>query len=244
MKDLFSKQSSKYALYRPTYPDELFAFILSHVKERITAWDVGTGNGQVAVKLSDFFETVYGTDISENQIANAIKKDNIIYKIMNSEDTIFPEQQFDLITIAQAIHWFDFNKFYSKVKVYLKPNRIIAAIGYDVIKIDPACDRIINRLYADILNNYWDSERKYIDAHYKTIPFPFKEITSPEFMQKAIWTFEQLTGYLNTWSAVQHFIEKNKQSPLELIISELQRAWGASKKKEIYFPVFIRIGMI
>lgn len=241
MKDLFSEQSRQYALYRPSYPDALFAFILSHVKDRKTAWDCGTGNGQVAVKLSDYFETVYATDLSRNQLANATKRKNIIYQAMQAEEASFPGIQFDLITIAQAIHWFQFETFYQRVREHLKPGGLIAVIGYHVITISPACDKVINRLYSDELGNYWDPERKFIDEHYRSVPFPFEEIPSPAFTHNAVWTFDQLIGYLNTWSAVKHYITKDRQNPVDSISSELREAWGQGSK-EVQFPVFVRLG--
>ncbi len=39
-----------------------------------------------------------------------------------------------MITVAQAIHWFDFEKFYAEVKRILKPSGIIAVIGYGLIR--------------------------------------------------------------------------------------------------------------
>lgn len=242
MKDLFSKQSVDYAAYRPKYPKELFDFILSHIPNKNAAWDCGTGNGQVAVELSNHFKMVYATDLSKEQIANAHKRENIIYRVLNAEETRFENLQFDLITVAQALHWFDFSKFYSKVREYLKSDGVFSAIGYDLIKIDPDCDRIIKILYEEILKNYWDPERNYIDERYRSIPFPFKEIPAPEFSYKIEWTFDHLTGYLNTWSAVQHYIRQNKYNPLETIQDELLNAWGNCQYKEVTFPVFIRIG--
>jgi len=72
MKDNFSNQSFLYAKFRPSYPAALFEFILSLVPDKQSAWDCGTGNGQIAGVLADSFEIVYATDISKNQLANAI----------------------------------------------------------------------------------------------------------------------------------------------------------------------------
>jgi ubiquinone/menaquinone biosynthesis C-methylase UbiE len=244
MKDNFSTHARQYAKFRPTYPDELFHFLISLITNKEAAWDCGTGNGQVAVKLSKHFKKVYATDISRRQIANARKKRNIVYKIEPAEETAFDADQFDLITVAQAIHWFDFEKFYAEVKRTLKANGVIAAIGYSLIGINPEIDRIIEKLYKEILHNYWDKERAYIDDLYRTIPFPFSEIKTPEFSSTFHWTFEELTGYLNTWSAVQHYIKENSTNPVELIKDDLSHAWGKSSKKTVNFPILTRIGHI
>ena len=71
MKDNFSKQADVYAKYRPTYPRDLFDFILSYVANKQAAWDCGTGNGQTAKELAVHFEKVVATDISQKQIDNA-----------------------------------------------------------------------------------------------------------------------------------------------------------------------------
>jgi ubiquinone/menaquinone biosynthesis C-methylase UbiE len=245
MKDNFSKQSKEYAVFRPTYPDEVLEFILSQVSSKNSAWDCGTGNGQVAAKLSLSFQTVYATDISENQIANAVKKDNISYQVASAEDAPFDENSFDLITVAQAIHWFDFDKFYNKVRFTLKPDGILAVLGYNLMTIDAQCDKIIRHLYSDILGDtYWDKERKYLDEQYQTIPFPFEEIKAPEFSQKVNWTLDQLIGYLNTWSAVQHYIKANGTNPVDEIRKQFEEFWGEDQKKQVCFPTLLRIGRL
>lgn len=241
MKDNFSVQSAEYAQFRPTYPQELYEFLLSLLSENNTAWDCATGNGQVARELAKHFKQVFGTDISENQLKHAAQKENISYLVENSEKSSFSDQTFDLITVAQAIHWFDFDAFYAEVKRTLKPHGIFAAFGYGVMQIDTKVDVVITKLYRLILGKYWDEERKYIDEKYQTIPFPFEEIATPELSIKTIWNFDQLIGYLNTWSALQHYKKANNSNPIEIIINELEEAWDA-EDKEVTFPIILRVG--
>jgi ubiquinone/menaquinone biosynthesis C-methylase UbiE len=244
MKDNFSAQSEQYVKFRPTYPNELYQFLLSLVKTKDKAWDCGTGNGQVAQELSKHFKEVYATDISEKQIKNAIQRANIFYKVESAERTSFLDKSFDLITVAQAIHWFDFDAFYKEVTRVIKPNGILAVIGYGLLSINKDTDAIINRFYREVTGPYWDKERKYIDEHYQTIPFPFKEIESPQLYNSYEWSLEQLIGFLDTWSAVQHFIKANKQNPVELVYKDLQQAWGINSTKTVRFPILLRIGKL
>jgi ubiquinone/menaquinone biosynthesis C-methylase UbiE len=243
MKDNFSKVANLYSLFRPSYPAELFSFLIPLVPSHKTAWDVGTGNGQIAGALANYFEKVVATDFSEKQLKNAVVKQNIIYKQEKAEHSSFPDQSFDLITVAQAIHWFDFTKFYAEVNRTLKPVGILAVIGYDICKIDTQTDKTIHHLYSDILKSYWDPERKYIDAHYKNIPFPFEEIPASEFSISYNWNLEQLLGFLNSWSAVQHYKDRNNnENPLDQVADELKSNWNAGQKKQVTFPVFVRAG--
>jgi ubiquinone/menaquinone biosynthesis C-methylase UbiE len=241
MKDNFSTQANAYAMFRPHYPAAMIAAIISHVKSRDTAFDVATGNGQVAALLSKDFKLVYASDISARQIGNAIQKPNIIYKVEAAETTSFTNNQFDLITVAQAIHWFDFDRFYAEVYRILKPDGVFAVLGYGLFYANAHVDAILKEFYYNIVGPYWDSERRYVDEMYQTIPFPFDEIAVPEFKNQFVWDFEQLTGYLETWSATQHYIKATGHNPIDLIREELRMAWENSTK-EVVFPLLLRIG--
>jgi len=244
MKDNFSHNPSGYAAYRPSYPDRLFQEIRNLVPSTSLAWDVGTGSGQVAIKISDFFDRVEATDISANQIQYARSSPKINYSVQPAEKTNFKDDHFDLITIGQAIHWFDFNQFYTEAIRVAKSNAIIAVLGYGLFRINPEIDKVIDGLYADILGQYWDSERKYIDENYLTIPFPFPEITLPSFSYQAYWDLDHLLGFLKTWSAVKHYQTQNRKDPLEPVLPELIKSWGSSKNHLITFPIINRIGKI
>jgi ubiquinone/menaquinone biosynthesis C-methylase UbiE len=186
MKDRFSEVAKQYAQYRPQYPAALFDFLLQHVNKKQLAWDVATGNGQVAATLADSFKMVYATDISAQQLQYAIAKSNIQYTEQPAEKTIFANQSFDLITVAQAIHWFRFNDFYKEVKRTLKPGGIIAVWGYGLIETSGFLNEFLKHFYAS-MKGYWDAERKHIDDHYANIPFPFKEIKTPSFAIEVNW---------------------------------------------------------
>ncbi|MEO6166954.1 MAG: class I SAM-dependent methyltransferase [Chitinophagales bacterium] len=242
MKDNFSRQSNDYAKFRPHYPAELFDFLMPLIPEHKVAWDVATGNGQVANVLADHFEEVKATDISANQLKQAIQKKNIIYSVESAEQSSFANSTFDLITIAQAIHWFQFDAFYREVRRTLKPNGIIAVIGYPLFTINNEIDEIILHFYSETLRNCWDPERKYLDEMYSTIPFPFPEIKTPDFSMSYEWTLDELTGFLNTWSAVQHYINRYEKNPVEAVRKELETAWKEDEKKKVSFPVILRVG--
>ncbi|WP_035673425.1 class I SAM-dependent methyltransferase [Flavobacterium sp. 83] len=243
MKDNFSKQASEYSKFRPQYPDEMIDYLVSFVDNKDIALDIATGNGQVAHKLSRFFKTVYGIDISQNQLANAISAQNIIYKVAAAEDTFFGDHKFDLITVAQAVHWFDFDLFYKEIYRILKPDGIFAVLGYGLFSTNTDSDKILRNFYSNIVGPYWDVERKYLDENYKTIPFPFDEIVAQSFENHFTWTFEELIGYLETWSATQHYISKKNKNPLDLIYDELKISWQKNDKK-VVFPWLLRIGKV
>lgn len=245
MKDNFSVQSTAYANFRPRYPKEMYRFIYDQVMTFDNALDVATGNGQVASELATQFAHVYATDISAKQLLEAPGLTNIYYKQEAAEQSSFADHFLDLVTVAQAIHWFNFDAFYNEVKRITKPNGIIAVIGYGLITINTAIDAWMNHFYNNIIGPYWDIERKYIDEHYKTIPFPFREIKAPTLSIDYNWSRDQFTGYLNTWSAVQHFISANNFNPLSgEVLQQLHKVWPNDLTYDISFPLLLRIGHV
>jgi ubiquinone/menaquinone biosynthesis C-methylase UbiE len=242
-KDLFSGNASDYATFRPDYPAALFEFIFNQVKEFDTAWDCGTGNGQAAKVLAEKFNAVHATDISDKQMANGFQAPNIFYSVSPAEKTLFSDQQFDLITVAQAAHWFKLDGFYKEVKRVAKPNAVIALWGYGLLSINPNFDVALTEFYKNVIGPYWDPERKLIDQQYQTIPFPFAEIKAPNFHFAKQWDLAQLEGYLTTWSAVQKFIKANGTNPVTTFI-ESTKSLLSNKLVEVSFPLFMRIGYV
>ena len=243
MKDNFSKQAVDYSKFRPQYPQEMIEYIISFVNNKSTALDIATGNGQVAHKLSAYFKKVYATDISQKQLDNAIQVENVIYSKEPAENTSFENQKFDLIVVAQAVHWFDFEAFYKEIYRILKPEGIFAVMGYGLFSTNKDSDKILRHFYYNIIGPYWDAERKYLDENYETISFPFEEIPAKKFENQFTWTFETLIGYLQTWSSVQHYISKNKQNPIDLIYDDLKVSWEKNDQK-VTFPLLLRIGKL
>lgn len=244
MKDNFSEQADKYAKFRPTYPDALYDYLMSIVTGRENAWDCGTGNGQVAHKLAAFFDKVFATDISRQQIENAIAHGKIEYSVQPAESTSFPDNTFELVTVAQAIHWFDFDAFYKEVNRTIRNRGVLAVIGYGGIQLSPSVDNVIAGFYRNIVGPYWDKERKYIDDNYRTIPFPYKEIKAPVFENVFDWSFEHLVGYLETWSAVKHYEKENALNPVSLIYDDLRKSWGDDETKKGRFTILLRVARI
>lgn len=242
-KDRFSGHSKSYAAFRPTYPASLFDFMGRQVKDKSAAWDCGCGNGQVARDLADRFDKVYATDISENQIANASKKDNIIYSVCPAEKTPFSDHQFDLVTVGQALHWFNIPAFCNEVRRVLKPGGVIAVWGYSLLNVDPEIDVHVNHFYTSVVGPYWDKERKLVDERYRTIDFPFTRIDVPSFEFAFEWSLKEFQGYISTWSSVQKYIRQNASDPVEDLVNKIRPLWRDGRKK-VSFPLFVRMGKV
>ncbi|HKK47193.1 MAG TPA: methyltransferase domain-containing protein [Balneolaceae bacterium] len=240
----FSKQAKLYAKYRPTYPDEMYAFIFDRLQAMDCAWDCGTGSGQVAAYLADHFKQVFATDIDEKQLKYAIPKTNITYKKAPAENSGLSDHYFDLITVAQAIHWFNFERFYSEVQRVAKDQALLAAISYGMIEINNKVDPILRELYDEAFGTYFTQVREYIDQQYQTIPFPFEEIPSPIFASTFEWTLEQLEGFFNSWSPVQKMKSEQHYNPVSSMMEKVRKFISEGEKFNVTFPVFMRLGKI
>lgn len=243
MKDHFSAQSKVYAAFRPNYPQELYDFILSHVLERNMVWDCGTGNGQVAQSLSRHFHSVHATDISEKQLAEAKPSPNIIYSVAAAENTPFQNGQFDLITVAQALHWFDRERFFGEALRVGKPGCFMAVWGYSFINITSPVNERIRAFYDDVVGPYWDEARRHVENEYNDISFPFRPIATPAFTIQLQWSIDQLAGYFQSWSSTQQFIREKRFDPVPGLIASLKHLWHKSIM-DVSFPVFLKAGKL
>lgn len=242
MKDNFSRQSEAYVKFRPVYPPELYSFIFAQLDRFERAWDIGTGNGQVAGVLAERFLEVYATDISQKQLDQAVRKSNIHYSLQPAETAEFSSDFFDLITVGQAVHWFDHERYYAKVGEVLRPGGILTEFGYSLFRSTPAVNAIMDHFYQDIVGPYWDVERWHIDEGYARIPFPFERIPAPDLYMRYQWTFDHLIGYLSTWSSVQHYIRQNGSDPVALIRKDLEEAWPEGEIISVSFRILLRLG--
>ena len=244
-KDLFSNQAKDYALFRPDYPQELFDFLLSLTPKRDFAWDCATGNGQAAKVLAQYFTKVWATDASQAQIQEGFALPNITYQVATAENSLLADHSCQLITVAQAIHWFDFDKFYAEVERVAQKDGILAIWGYGLLRISPEIDAIIEQFYFEDMGGYWDAERKHLDNAYSTIPFPYPLLPSPALMMRKEWNLATLLQYLFTWSSVQKYIKQHQHNPLEKVAIALEKIWGNPlTPKSIGWDLYLKVGKV
>jgi ubiquinone/menaquinone biosynthesis C-methylase UbiE len=243
--DHFSGQSGQYTQFRPRYPEALFSFLASLPVRREVAWDCGTGNGQAAVDLATHFARVVATDASGNQLFHALPHSNVEYMVASAEACPLESDSVDLVTVAQALHWFDRDRFYAQVRRVARSGSVIAAWTYGLVRVSPPVDDVVGRLYEDILGDYWPPERRLVEQRYATIEFPFEEIAPPKFSMTSDWTLDDLLGYLGTWSSAKKYAERHGENPLEQVEADLAAAWGSiDTARVVCWPLYLRAGRI
>jgi hypothetical protein len=186
---------------------------------------------------------VFATDISYNQLQNGYQAKNIFYSVQPAEQTVLADHSIDLITVSQALHWFNFENFYREVRRVGKTGSRLAVWMYSLLRISPDIDRLVDEFHFQTLKDYWDSERKYVDSNYATIPFPFPETVTPPFYMEYNWSLDALEGYFNTWSALQNFMKAQNYNPVPELIHLIRPYWKEETMK-IRFPLVLRLGSV
>jgi ubiquinone/menaquinone biosynthesis C-methylase UbiE len=241
--DRFSAQAADYARYRIDYPAALYDWLLPQVNGRERAWDCATGNGQVALVLADHFVRVDATDLSEKQLTQAPPQANLHYQTARAEQTPFPAQRFDLITVAQAVHWFDVPAYHAEIRRVARPGAVLAEWGYGLVQVGPEIDAIVQRFYRETMGPYWDANRWHIDDEYARIPFPFAAVQRAHFAVQRQWSAEWFLQYLRTWSSVVTHRRETGSDAVALLATEVTRLWQ-TPERTVTFPVFGRSGLV
>ncbi len=238
-KDHFSGHASEYARYRPSYPDALFDHFAAESPRTALAWDCATGNGQAAVRLAERFDKVVATDASAEQIRSAIPHPEVEYRVAPAEASGLDAASVDLVTVGQALHWFDLERFFAETERVLTCGGVLAAWSYGLCTVTESVDALVHELYEPIVGEFWPPERRIVEAGYADVDFPGSELDVPSFDMTLTWTAADMLGYLRTWSACKRYEQAHGDDPVSMISPKLVDAWGAGERT-VRWPLVVR----
>jgi ubiquinone/menaquinone biosynthesis C-methylase UbiE len=240
-KDHFSHASDDYRRWRPRYPAELFEWLAARCPARDLAWDCATGSGQAAVELARTFRRVVATDASTAQIAEAEPASGVEYLVAPAEQSPLTDASADLVTVAQALHWFDVERFHAEVRRVLRPGGLLAEWGYGLAIIAPPIDALVLEFSAVTVGPYWPPERALVESAYSTVPFPFARLETPEFSMTASWSLDRFVSYIGTWSSVAGYRRAHGNDPVSALREALAPLWGGGER-DVRWPLLLRVG--
>lgn len=244
-KDHFSGLAQGYAAFRPLYPPELFAFVAGQCDRREVVWDCATGSGQAAIGLASHFECVIATDASAQQISRASLHSRVEYRVARAESSGLADASVDLVTVAQAAHWFDLPAFYAEVRRVVRPGGVVALWGYERLSVPDEVAEPVAHFYEKTLTGFWPPERFHVETSYRNLFFPFVPRPAPLIFMREDWNLAQLLGYFGTWSAVKRYREATGCDPLPQLGDELVSLWGSPETtKPIKWPIFWQLGRL
>ena len=242
-KDHFSGHAGGYARARPVYPEALFDHLASLTPARDIAWDCGTGNGQSARALITRFQRVIGTDASVSQATYAGHIPGALFAAATAERAPLRDGSVNLITVAQALHWFDFAAFFAEARRVARPGGVLAVWCYGNCHVTPETDLVYAKLYETICGPYWPPERRHAENGYREFEFPFPEIPFPKMELAVEWTAEDFAAYLRTWSSVTRYTAARGTDPVVEFAPQLARLWGPGARR-VSWPLGGRLGRV
>lgn len=243
-KDHFSRLAAQYSAFRPSYPAALFDYLAGLCAHRGVAWDCACGNGQASVALASHFEQVIATDASAQQIAAAAPNQRVAYRVAAAEQSALAPGSVDLVTVAQALHWFDLEAFYREVRRVLRPSGVLAVWVYGTLHVEgDVTDRLLQEFYNEITGPYWPPERRLVDDGYRSLSFPFPELDPPSFRMQERWDRTHLLGFLRTWSGTARYVEQVGRDPVEELERRIVGDWSDPRSQRlITWPLLLRVG--
>ncbi|TWC40315.1 methyltransferase family protein [Pseudomonas sp. SJZ079] len=230
---LFGARAGAYASFRPEYPDALFHWLANRCPEHQRALDIACGNGQASRPLRQYFAQVLACDASLDQLRASEDFGDITLFAASAEAQPLVSASLDLVVVAQALHWFATPEFFAEVARLLKPGGLFCAWCYSLLRIDGPLDELIDVFYWGTLGGYWPAGRSSVDAGYCDLYAPFPRIELPDLAIEMQWNFNQLLGYLRTWSAVQCWEHQHDRDPVAEIAPALREAWGDSNQPRV-----------
>ena len=243
--DHFQNVAHAYADSRPGYPAELFTWLAAHCATRDCAWDCATGSGQAACDLSGHFTQVVATDASAAQLAHAVPCAGVDYRQAPAEASGLPAQSVDLIVVAQALHWFDSERFFVEARRVLKPGGLLAVWCYGVMQVEGAAvDALLQDFYQRVVGPYWPAERRHVENAYRELQVPWPHLPVPEFAMRQHWNLAQLAGYLRSWSATARCQQASGRDPVADLLGQLGPRWGEPQRtRRIAWPLAVQVGI-
>jgi hypothetical protein len=237
----FAAHATLYSGHRPGYPAELVTHLAGIAPAHDAAWDCGTGNGQLALALAAHFDHVVASDASAEQIALAAPHPRVDYRVVAAEAADLPGASVSLVAVAQAVHWFDLDRFYPRVDHALCERGVFAVIGYAGFSATPDIDAVVRRVVLDRIAPYWASGNRMVWGGYRELPFPFDEIALPGFELAVRWTLPRYLGYLASWSAWQRYVRAQGDDLTEPLRAALAPLWGDGEQR-LSTPLAVRAG--
>jgi len=237
--DHFSSIASQYALGRIGYPEELYHFLSAQCAGHDLAWDCATGSGQAALDLTCSFSRVIATDISEELLALATPHPRISYHAASAEDSGVESDSVDLITVAQALHWFDLSRFWEEVTRVLKKGGVMAFWGYNWPVVEPGVDRLLEDLKT-VIAPFWPDRSSVLHGGYRSIRAPLHEVSCPAFEASAQWELDDYLAHLCSWSATRYHRERTGEDVMEQFKTAFAQVWSGGRVA-VKWPLILRV---
>jgi SAM-dependent methyltransferase len=239
--DHFSAVAARYAAYRPRYPAALVDALAELADTGGVVWDVGCGNGQLSVALAERFRRVIATDPAQAQLDEAVAHPRVEYRCVPAEASGLPDASATLVVAAQAAHWFDWPRFLAEAERVAAPGALVALVSYGSLVAGGEAGQVIARYHRDVAGPYWPANRRHVEDGYRELVMPWPAVEAPAIDMTASWTRDEVIGYVSSWSATAHLVEREGPGPFEALGAALAAVWPDGERRVVRWPLTIRL---
>ncbi len=155
----------------------------------------------------------------------------------NYPPSLFQWLSLDLISVAQAYHWFDQAAFQAEAERTLRPNGLLALISYGICEVT-GLEGMIRDFHDGPLAPWWPPERAQVIAGYPDADLPWPALPYPGDTISLSWSATDMLGYLDTWSALVQAARAG-ENPLDDFAPRLRQAWG-NTQRTVRWPLRVR----
>ena len=210
--------SERYAKCRTKLPVPLIENLLSqHVGPQPGLWlDVGCGPGTSTQELIGRSEKIIGVDISETQLEEARKAvvhPSVTFLQGGGEALPVESASADIITVVQAVHWFDLPAFFKEAERVLKPGGVLGLVCYPHYEVpsSPTMNVAMKHVFFEFLGPYFfRPTMKHLEERYANIIIPFGANTRTSLQLSCKQTYDELVYSVSAWSGFQNYCEKHE----------------------------------
>lgn len=202
-KVIFDGLSDDYDRYRPHYAEASLQGLLAYAGEVSAALDLGCGTGILTRALRGLLPRamIAGADPGNDMLAQAAKAGpaSIAWLACRAEQIPLADASLDLVTVAQAAHWFDRPVFYDACARALRPGGTLAVLYNNRLRGTPvaeAHEALLLELSPGYTREYRDFD---VTAELHALPAAH-DVTE----QRETWTwsrsFDEFIGYVRSTS--------------------------------------------
>jgi SAM-dependent methyltransferase len=150
----FADVAGAYERGRPRYPDEAVRWLVGDEPHDVV--DVGAGTGKLTRSLVDLGHRVVAVEPLDEMRAELIAAVPGVHALAGSAETIpLPDASADVVTSAQAFHWFDHTRALPEIARVLRPRGRLALVWNSRDDRDPWMARLSAIIGNEIVQE-WD----------------------------------------------------------------------------------------
>lgn len=203
-REIFDGLTDDYDRYRPRYAQVSLDRMFKRTGSVRCVLDLGCGTGILTRAMAPMVDgaTVIGADPGSDMLDEAARSDttnNIAWLNCRAEQLAVANDSLDLMTAAQAAHWFDRPAFYEECTRTLRTGGTLAILYNNRIRGEP-----IDEAHEGVLTKYspgYTREYRDFDVAMELSCLPD---TSNVLVDREVWdwvlTFEEFIGYVRSTS--------------------------------------------